>query len=108
MLKMRTTQTFELLGVALIVVAVLATAAYFLRAAPVPLPSIPAEKSVEQVAAPASASVNPVPAHSVYVSEQTLRHMLDDAYEHSWGPRQQELLRTLNARYEHRCCGLPR
>jgi len=102
MLKMRTTQTFELLGVALILVAILATAAYLLRAAPAPLPSIPAEQSVQQIAAPASVAVNPVTSHSVYVSEQTLRRMLDDAYERHQTLRTQTLLRILNGRFARR------
>jgi hypothetical protein len=52
--------------------------------------------------------VNPVAARSLYVSEQSLRRMLDDAYEHHRATRVQALLRILNGRYEHRCCGLPR
>ncbi len=102
MLKMRTSQSFELLGVALILVAVLATAAYMLKAAPAPVPPIPAEKYVEQAAAPAAVFVNPVTAHSVYVSEQTLRRVLDDAYERHQTLRVQTLLRILNGRYERR------
>ena len=47
-------------------------------------------------------SANPVAAHSVYMSEQSLRSSLDDAYEKHQATRVQTLLRILNGRYERR------
>lgn len=101
MLKMRTTQTFELLGVVFILVAVLAIAAYLQLASAPTTPSIPAEEAVGQVAAPAI-SVNPAAGPSVYVGNQSLRRMLDDAYEKHQTARVQLLLGILNGRYERR------
>ena len=105
MLKMRSTRTVELIGVALILAAVLAMAAYF-AIVPMPHPSIPAVNFVAQNGAPASIASNPATARSVYVSEQTLRRMLDDAYERHQTTRVQTLLHILNGRYERRS-GLP-
>jgi hypothetical protein len=108
MLKMRTTRTVELFGLALVLLAVVATAAYFKLVGPAPQPPMPAEQAVGQAVAPVAVAAHPVAARSLYMSEQTLRRMLDDAYEHHQTARVQTLLRTLNGRYEHRCCGLPR
>lgn len=110
MLKMRTTRTVELFGLALVLLAVVATAAYFKVMGPAPLPPMPAENAIAPNAAPAAVAVSahPVAARSLYISEQTLRSRLDDAYEHHDAASLQALLRILNGRYEHRCCGLPR
>ena len=64
---------------------------------------------------PVSVSLNPAPAAlhsntalSPYISEASLRHWLDEAYEKHQTARIQTLLGLLNGRYERRCCGLPR
>jgi hypothetical protein len=105
MLRMRRIQVVELFGLALLVVAVFAAAAYFMRAAPAVLPSIPAAEAVGPAVAPApvsAISANPAAPRSLYVSEQSLRRMLDDAYEHHQAARIQALLHILNGRYERR------
>ena len=107
MYKLRTIRTVELFGLALILVAVLATAVY-LEKMPVLNAPIPAANVGAKDIAQAPVSANPAAARSLYMSEQTLRRMLDDAYERHQTARVQSLLHILNARYEHRCCGLPR
>jgi hypothetical protein len=107
MLNMRTTRNVELFGAALILLALVATAVYFGRT-PAPQPSIPAANVVSDNNAMVSVSANPAVPRSLYVSEQTLRRRLDDAYENHDAALVQTLLHTLNGRDEHRCCGLPR
>jgi hypothetical protein len=105
MFKIRTVVLF---GVAFILVTALATTAYFKMIPPAPSPSIPAANFVSESATLAPVSAKPSTAHSVYMSEQTLKRILNEAYENHWGTRDQALLHILNGRYEHRCCGLPR
>ena len=125
MLKARTVSltTIALISVVGILVIAPGMAAYNQTAplalsVPVPTVTPPAENialapvaavspAVENIA-PASVSANSVAAHGVYMSEQMLRRWLDDAYERHQATRVQTLLRILNGRYEHRCCGLPR
>lgn len=105
MLKIRTA---ILIGVALVLASVLATAAYFrttVPASPAPVPA--ALPVVESVDLPLGAA-HPTAARSLYLSEQTLRARLDLAYERGPESEVQRLLGILNKRYEHRCCGLPR
>ena len=110
MLKIRTAMLY---GVALVLVSVLATAAYVRTTAPVPAVSVPAAipavvgPVVESADLPLAAA-NPMAARSLYLSEQTLRARLDLAYERGPEAEVQRLLHILNGRYEHRCCGLPR
>jgi len=104
MFKIRTVVLF---AVAFILVTVLATTAYFKMTIPAPSLSIPAANLVSESAALAPVSANPSAAHSVYMSEQTLRRILNEADENHWGMCDQALLSNLNGRYEHRCCGLP-
>ena len=104
---------FALFGAAIVVVAVLATAAYFRPSAPEMPPSLaPANAIVESVDfAPVAVqpmAVQPVAARTLYLSEPVLRSRLDEAYERGPKSQVQALLRILNGRYEHRCCGLPR
>ncbi len=47
-------------------------------------------------------------ARSVFVSEAELQQRIEEAAEHRWDARAQELLRIFNKRHEHRCCQLPR
>ena len=102
MFKIRTVILFV---VVLTLVAVLAPVAYFKMTTSV---SFPIVNTVLDNVALASGSANPSAAHSVYMSEQSIRHILDQAYEqHRWGTREQALLRILNGRYENRN-GLPR
>ena len=107
MFKLQRIRTVELFGMAVILLIVAATAVY-VRQMPVPQPLSPASNVVGDDLALASVAAHPVAARSLYMSEQTLRRMLDDAYERHDATRVQTLLHTLNARYEHRCCGLPR
>ncbi len=107
MFNLRTIRTVELLGVALILVAVMVTAVYLAKV-PAPQPPFPAANPVPAaIVAAAPVSVSPAASNSVYMSTQTIRHILDQAYEqHRWGSREQALLRILNGRYERRS-GLP-
>jgi hypothetical protein len=100
MLNMRTARTVEWLGMALVLVALLAAAAY-VGTVPKPHTSVPAERAAGQVVAPASVPDQPA-AHSLYISEQALRRLLDDAYEHHATQSVQRLERILNGRYERR------
>ncbi len=105
MLKIRTA---VLLGVALVLASVLATAAYFRTTAPASTVSVPAANPViESVDLPLAAAA-PVAGRSLDLDEQTLRARLDLAYERGPELDVQRLLHILNDRYEHRCCGLPR
>jgi len=84
------TRNAMLLIVAVILVSGVTTAAYFKTATPATSSSL-------------SASVNPGVSQSTYMSNQTIRSILDQAYEqHRWGARQQTLLNILNARYDNR------
>src|SRR5512143_2739603 len=113
MLKMRRIQTTELLGAALILMAVLAAAIY-IRTTQVAPPSAPVSNAAVQnnaAAKPVAPAVQLAAVsapHSTYVSEQTLRAAISEAADHHWDAGAQLLLRILNKRYEHRCCGLPR
>lgn len=100
--------SIALIGVAVILVVALGAVAY-LRMAPPALP-VPAPVANPVVVNPIQIPVtgNLVAPRSVYMSEQSLRRWLDDAYEKHQGARVQMLLDILNKRYEHRCCGLPR
>ena len=101
-------RTSKLFIVALILVSGIATTAYFKMAAPQKSSSLPAANPVVNNVAVAPVSVNPSVSHGTYMSEQTIRSILDQAYEqHRWGTREQTLLRILNGRYENRV-GLPR
>lgn len=110
MLKTRTISlsTIVLISVAVILVAALAMAAYLKITPSAPSVSLPPANPAIENLVPAPVSANPVAARSVYVSEQTLRSRLDEAYERGQDRLAQTLLRILNGRYEHRCCGLPR
>ena len=97
MFKIRTVILFV---VVLSLMAVLAPAAYFKMTT--------IGNTVLDNVALAPGFANPSAAHSVYMSEQSIRRILDQAYEqHRWGTREQSLLRILNGRYENRN-GLPR
>ena len=90
------TRNAILLIVAVILVSGITTAAYFKTAAPATSSSLKTSSSLP-------ASVNPSVSRSTYMSNQTIRSILDQAYEqHRWGARQQALLNTLNARYDRR------
>lgn len=107
MFKLFNVRNVEVFGMALILVTVLATAAYLGKVS-APQPPNPVPNVLTGKIAPVSISANPEAARSVYMSEQTLRRSLDDAYERHQAARVQTLLRILNGRYEYRCCGLPR
>ena len=94
--------TIALISVAVVVIAALAIAAYLKAAPPMPPLPVPGGNPVQQNVASAPISVNPPLAHSVYISEQTLKRWLDDAYERHQTTRVQALLRILNGRYERR------
>jgi hypothetical protein len=98
--------TVVLFVVALIAVAVMATAAYF-RGTPQSAPAVGATNPVMANVAPPAVSAMPVALHSLHPSDQTLRARLDLAYEHHQNTVIRTLLQTLNGRYEHRV-GLPR
>ena len=105
MFKIRTILLFV---EALTLMTVLATATYFKMTRPATSPSISAANAMPQSVALALGSVNPSATHSFYMSNQTIRRILDQAYEqHRWGPREHALLRILNGRYENRV-GMPR
>jgi hypothetical protein len=105
MLKIKTA---VLLGLALVLVSVLTTAAYFRTTVPVSIVSVPAANAVFRSVDLPMAAAAPVAGRSLYLSEQTLRARLDLAYERGPESEVQRLLHILNGRYEHRCCGLPR
>ena len=99
MFKIRNAMLFI---VALILVSGVTTAAYFKTAAPATSSPIKTSSSLTNSAS-LPASVNPSVSHSTYMSNQTIRSILDQAYEqHRWGTRQQTLLNVLNARYDNR------
>jgi hypothetical protein len=109
MLKTHTLQpsTIALIGAAAILVIVLGVAAHLMTAPTIPSLLSPAENPASNSVALAPVSANPAAAHSVYVSEQTLRNRLDEAYERHQTALVQKLLPILNGRYERRCCGFP-
>jgi hypothetical protein len=94
--------TIALISVAVVLVAALAMAAYLKAASPMPPLPVPDGNPISPNVAPAPISANSPAAHSVYISEQTLRRWLDDAYERHQTTRVQALLRILNGRYERR------
>ncbi len=96
-----------LFGVVLILAIGLATAAFIKATSSAASPSISAAKPEAGSAALAPNSASPNAAHSATMSEQTIRRMLDQAYNRHWDANGQLLLSILNGRYERRCCGLP-
>jgi hypothetical protein len=91
--------------VALTLVTVLAITAYFKVTTTATSPSSPVSsaKAVPQSASLAPASVSPSGPRSFYMSNQTIKNILDQAYEqHRWGAREQALVRILDGRYEYR------
>lgn len=109
MLKIHTKlpNAIALVSVAVLLVIVLGAAAYLKMAPPMSSVSAPAGNLASQNVAPASVLASQPSIHSIYISDQTLRNWLDDAYERHQSHRVQTLLHILNGRYERRCCGLP-
>jgi len=105
MFKIRTAVLF---GVVLILAIVLATTAFFKITTSASSPLVSTANPVKESTLLVPISPNPGAISSAYISNETLSRMLDQAYEHAWDARGQMLLRILNGRYEHRCCGLPR
>jgi hypothetical protein len=101
--------TIALIGAAVILLIFIALGAaiYHMAAPPALSVPVPAANPVVENPIQVPVSVNPIAARSVYVSEQSLRRMLDDAYEKHQTTRVQTLLHILNGRYERRCCGFP-
>jgi hypothetical protein len=105
MFKIRTVLLF---GVVFMLAIALAATAYFKMTTPPPSPVVSAANPVTESAVLAPISANPGVGYNAIMSNETLRRLLEQAYDHSWGAHGQMLLRILNGRYEHRCCGLPR
>jgi hypothetical protein len=105
MFKIRSVVLF---GVAFILAIGLVAAAYFAMKAPVPSGLSLAANPVNVSVPLPPVKAQPINAQSVYMSDQALRRMLDQAYDYHQISNVQALLGILNGRYEHRCCGLPR
>ena len=105
MFKIRTVIMFV---VALTLVIVLVAAANFKMATTATAQSLPVANAVSKSDNLAPASDNPSPVYGTNMSTQTIRNILDQAYEHyRIGPREEQLQRILNGRYENRV-NLPR
>ena len=105
MFKIRTVILFV---VALTLVTVLVAAANFKISTTATAQSFPVANAVPKSDNLAPASDNPSPAYGTNMSTQTIRQILDWDYEHyQFGPREEQLQRILNGRYENRV-GLPR
>ena len=105
MFKIRTVILFV---VALTLVTVSVAAANFKNATTATAQSFPVANAVSKSDNLAPASDNPSPAYGTNLSTQTIRHILDQDYEHyRFGPRQAQLQRILDGRYENRI-NLPR
>ena len=109
MLKTHTIQpsTIALISAAVILVIALGVVAYLSTAPTVPFQPIQAQNGASNIVNPAPVPATVITTNSVYVSEQTLRNRLDDAYDRHQTVLVQKLLRILNGRYERRCCGFP-
>ena len=105
MIKIRTAVLF---GVAIVLVSVLATAAYFRTTAPMSTVPIPAANPVSESVDLPLAVPQPAASRSLYLSDEALAARLDRLFERGQMQEARALLHILNDRYERRCCGLPR
>ena len=96
-----------LISAAVILVIALGVVAHLMTAPTVPFQPIHVQNGASNIVNPASVPAAVITTNSFYVSEQTLRNRLDDAYERHQTALVQKLSRILNGRFERRCCGFP-
>ncbi len=100
--------TAVLLGVALVLVSVLATAAYFRATTSASILSVPAVNPlIESVDFPMASGAG-VGDPNLALSDRALSARMDRLFERGQMREARALLQILNDRYEQRCCGLPR
>ncbi len=102
----RTTLLFLVLVLALVTGVYFTIAPHAVSAPQAPQAFVKEDLYVAANAPAAHIAEAPAAARSIYISEQRLHRLLDNAYEWHQTTRVQTLLRILNGRYERRV-GLP-